>query len=348
MSDALSGLGKRTFGVVSKSRIFHCLLNVSILRIRFCFGRPVPIRSARVTVLRRCPMARRYQAGVMKSWIGCAGKRDGQVRRRACTVSVPEGRLARLGRWTRWGGACVWLWVAGAAAAEVNVLAAASLSDALVEVGKNYARTSPDSARFSFGSSSALARQIKEGVPADVFISADEAKMNDVSGAGLVLAGSRRLLLGNTLVVIVHAERGTDVRRPEDLASPGVRRLALGEVSSVPAGIYARKYLEAARLWDQVRHKVVGTDNVRATLAAVESGNADAGMVYRTDALQSKNVRVVWTVAGPLAPDIVYPVAVLRDAADTEAARRFVAYLDSDEAWKVWRRFGFIPPVRQP
>jgi molybdate transport system substrate-binding protein len=87
---------------------------------------------------------------------------------------------------------------------------------------------------------------------------------------------------------------------------------------------------------------------VRATLAAVESGNADAGMVYRTDALQSKNVRVVWTVAGPLAPDIVYPVAVLRDAADTEAARRFVAYLDSDEAWKVWRRFGFIPPVRQP
>lgn len=255
---------------------------------------------------------------------------------------------ASLGRWTRWGGVCVWFWVAGAAAAEVNVLAAASLSDALVEVGKNYARTSPDSARFSFGSSSALARQIKEGVPADVFISADEAKMNDVSGAGLVLAGSRRLLLGNTLVVIVHAERGADVRRPEDLASPGVRRLALGEVSSVPAGIYARKYLEAARLWDQVRNKILGTDNVRATLAAVESGNADAGMVYRTDALQSKNVRVVWTVAGPLAPDIVYPVAVLRDAADTEAARRFVAYLDSDEAWKVWRRFGFIPPVRQP
>jgi molybdate transport system substrate-binding protein len=284
----------------------------------------------------------------MTSWIWYARVRSGRVRGQASVGPALGSRLARLGRWTRWGGAWLGFWVVGAVGAEINVLAAASLSDALVEVGKSYARTSPDSARFSFGSSSALARQIKEGVPADLFISADEAKMDDVSGADLVLEGSRRALLGNTLVVIVHAERGADVRRPEDLASPGVRRLALGEVSSVPAGIYARKFLEASRLWDQVRHKVVGTDNVRATLAAVESGNADAGIVYRTDALQSKLVRVVWTVTGPLAPDIVYPVAVLRTAADAGAARRFAAFLDSEAAWQVWRRFGFIPPVRPP
>ena len=243
-------------------------------------------------------------------------------------------------------GVFVLFGVAGVTAAEVKVLAAASLSDALVEVGKTYARSSPDTLRFNFGSSSTLARQIKEGVPADVFISADEAKMDEVSGADLVREDSRRLLLGNILVVIVHAESGADLRRPEDLASPIVRRLALGEVSSVPAGIYARKYLEALQLWDRVRHKVVGTDNVRATLAAVESGNADAGLVYRTDALQSKKVRVAWAVTGPLAPEIVYPVALLRDAADAAAARRFIAYLDSDEAWQVWRRFGFVPPVR--
>jgi molybdate transport system substrate-binding protein len=228
-------------------------------------------------------------------------------------------------------------------AAELNVFAAASLADALQEIAPAYESASGDTVHLNLAASSLLARQIKEGAPADVFFSADDAKMDDLAQAGLVAAGTRVSLLSNSLVIVVNAERGAPISRPADLALATVRRLALAEPQTVPAGIYARAYLQKTGLWTSLAGKIVSTENVRACLAAVEAGNADAGFVYKTDALISKKVKVAVEIAAADAPRISYPVAVLSGAKHPEAARRFVAYLASPAARAVFARFGFLP-----
>ncbi len=170
--------------------------------------------------------------------------------------------------------------------------AAASLTDAMKEIGAAYEKESGDKLQFNFGASNMLARQIEEGAPADVFFSADEAKMDALEKKDLLLPGTRRSLLSNSLVIVVAADSGMSPKSAADLAKPEYKKLALAEPRSVPAGIYAREYLEKLGLWEAVKEKVVPTENVRAALAAVESGNVDAGIVYKTDALISKKVKV--------------------------------------------------------
>jgi len=228
-------------------------------------------------------------------------------------------------------------------AAELNVFAAASLSDALKELAPAYEAMSGDRLRLNLGASSVLARQIREGAPADVFFSADEAKMDDLAKAGLIAAETRRTLLSNTLVIVVHAERGAAVTTLADLATAAVRRLALAETQTVPAGIYAREYLRKTGWWDKVSGKVVPTENVRACLAAVESGNADAGIVYQTDALISRKVRIAHAIPVSAGPKIAYPVAVTAETKHGEAARRFVAFLASEQGRAVFAKYGFLP-----
>jgi molybdate transport system substrate-binding protein len=225
--------------------------------------------------------------------------------------------------------------------ADFTVFAAASLSDALKEIAATYEATSGDKVHFNLAASSLLARQIKEGAPADVFFSADEAKMDDLAKAGLLAAGTRHSLLSNTLVIVVPAGTTTAADGPAYLITAAVRHLALGETRSVPAGIYARQWLEKTGLWPQVEAKVVAVENVRACLAAVESGNADAGIVYRTDALLSKKVRIIHEVADTDGPKISYPVAVLKDSKQVEAAGKFATYLASPAALAVFARYGF-------
>lgn len=231
-------------------------------------------------------------------------------------------------------------------AAELNVFAAASLSDALRALAPVYEAKSGDRLRFNLGASSTHARQIKEGAPADVFFSADEAKMDDLAQAGLIAPGTRRTLLSNTLVIVVHAEGGASVAKPADLATNTVRRLALAEPHTVPAGIYAREYLTSANLWAKVSTKIVALENVRATLAAVEAGNADAGIVYKTDALISKKVKIAFEVPAAEGPAIAYPLAVLNDSKAPDAARRFADFLASVEARAVFVKYGFLPAAR--
>jgi molybdate transport system substrate-binding protein len=226
-------------------------------------------------------------------------------------------------------------------AADLTVFAAASLSDALKEIAGTYESASGDKVHFNLAASSLLARQIKEGAPADVFFSADEAKMDDLAKAGLLAAGTRHSLLSNTLVIVVPAGTTTAAAGPAYLSTDAVHHLALGETHSVPAGIYARQWLEKAGLWPQVEAKVVAVENVRACLAAVESGNADAGIVYRTDALLSKKVRIIHEVAATDGPKISYPVAVLKDSKQAEAAGKFAAYLASPAALAVFAKYGF-------
>ncbi len=237
-------------------------------------------------------------------------------------------------------GACATLPACGV---DLAVFAAASLSDALREIAGPYETASGDKLHFNLGASSTLARQIKEGAPADVFFSADEAKMDDLAKAGLISPDTRRTLLSNTLVIVVNVDGGPAIAAPSDLAKPTLGRIALAEPQTVPAGIYAKEYLEKAGLWEKVIHKIVPTENVRACLAAVESGNVDAGIVYKTDALISKKVKIAYEISVAEGPKISYPLAVMKESKNAEAARKLAAYLASPAARTVFAKYGFLP-----
>jgi len=227
-------------------------------------------------------------------------------------------------------------------ASEVRVHAAASLSDVLKEVAARYEKRSGDKLIFNFAASSTLSRQIREGAPGDVFFSADEAKMNDLQKEGLIVPATRRSILSNRLVIVVASDSRIRMSNARGLLSTEIRRFAIAEPSSVPAGIYARQYLERIGLWSRIQARAVPTENVRGALAAVESGNVEAGIVYVTDALISRIVRVACEIKGPDAPRISYPAAVLRDASDRVAAGKFVLFLSSREAMTIFRRHGFF------
>jgi molybdate transport system substrate-binding protein len=225
-----------------------------------------------------------------------------------------------------------------AAAAEITVFAAASLADAVSEIGKAFAAASGHHVAFNFGASSDLGRQIRAGAPADVFFSADRTQMDGVEQAGLVRAADRVDLLSNTLVVVVPARVPRSLRTPAEIAT--FDRLALADPQAVPAGVYARQYLESVGLWARLQGRIVPTLNVRAALAAVESENLPAAIVYRTDAAVSSRVRVAFEVPRSAGPAIVYVMAPL--AAASPAGRLFAGELTSPRAARVYERYGFL------
>lgn len=231
---------------------------------------------------------------------------------------------------------------ATALAADLTVFAAASLTDSLKVIAAAYEKQTGDKVTFNFGASSTLARQIEEGAPADIFFSADEAKMDSLEKKGLLVEGTRTSRLSNTLVIVVAAERAAAIKRLDDLMTDKVKRLALAEPRTVPAGIYAKAFLQQGNLWSAVETKVIPTENVRAALAAVEAGNVDAGIVYKTDAAVSKRVKIAFEVPAKDGPAIGYPVAAIKDSKQLDAARRFLKHLGSDEAGRVFKEFGFI------
>lgn len=226
-------------------------------------------------------------------------------------------------------------------AGPVLVFAAASMSDSLEALGAAYERRTGQTVDFNFGASSLLARQIAEGAPADLYISADDAKMDQLEGRGLIDKATRRSVLSNALVAVALKDRPLAVSRAADLASDRVGRLALADPRAVPAGIYAREYLQSLGLWDRLSGKVVPTENVRGALQAVEGGNVDAAMVYKTDALISKKVRVLFEVPIKEGPRIDYPFAVVQGSANAASARLFLEYLESAQGLAVFRRYGF-------
>ena len=234
------------------------------------------------------------------------------------------------------------LLAAPASAADLHVFAAASLTDALKEIAAEYEKATGDKLVLNLGASSTLARQIQEGAPADLFLSADEEKMDGLEKRKLLLAGTRRSVLSNTLVVVVPADSSLKISGPADLAASSIRALALAEPQTVPAGIYAKEYLTDKGLWSKVVDRVIPTENVRAALAAVESGNADAGIVYKTDAGMSKRVKIAYEVPRAEAPKISYPFAVLAESGRKEAARKLLDYLQSPPALAVFRKYGFL------
>jgi len=226
-----------------------------------------------------------------------------------------------------------------AAAEEVVVFAAASLSDAIGEIARGFEAHTGHEVVASFAGSNELARQIKAGAPAGVFISAHPGRVDELEQAGLVAKENRVDLLGNRLVVVVPAGSRLALARPEHLAA--ARRIALADPQSVPAGIYAREWLSTRGMWDLLKERVIPTLDVRAALAAVDSGSVDAGIVYRTDLVAAHSARLAFEVPTAEAPRIVYPAALLQPA--STAARAFYEHLRSPEARAVFERFGFEP-----
>jgi molybdate transport system substrate-binding protein len=233
------------------------------------------------------------------------------------------------------------------------VYAATSTRDVLQALEKDYERTHGVDLIFNFGSSGDLSNQIVAAAKADVFLSADDKEMDKVGAAHLVLAGTRRALLSNQLVVIEPADGASVFTAPfeaSQIAKPEVKLLSLGNVETVPAGRYAKAWLEKVGVWCSVAERILPGVDVRAALAALESGGAQAGIVYRTDAARSKKVRVVHAVPMEEGPRISYPIAVLDGRPSKDEARAFAEFLASPEAGHAFEEAGFsflpgIPPT---
>ncbi|MHA3769962.1 molybdate ABC transporter substrate-binding protein [Verrucomicrobiota bacterium sgz303538] len=221
------------------------------------------------------------------------------------------------------------------------VSAAASLTDALRETAAAYQREAHGAEiTYNFSGSGTLQKQIENGAPVDVFISAAAAQMDALEKQELLLPQTRANLLTNALVLVTLKER-KDLNSFADLTAAQVKHIAIGDPRTVPAGQYSVETLEAQKLLPLVESKLVRLLSVRQVLSTVETGNADAGLVYQTDAAISPQVRIVATAPEKTHEPIVYPVAIIRRSKQQEEARKYVAFLQSETARAIFRKYGF-------
>jgi molybdate transport system substrate-binding protein len=233
--------------------------------------------------------------------------------------------------------------------APLTVSAAISLTNALEELAPMYARQGGGEVRFNFGASNTLARQIVRGAPVDLFISADEAQMDIVEKAGAIASGTRVKLLGNRLVLFtLKTDLGGHRGGVHILKGPEFRRIVIGDPEAVPAGVYAKEWLIAEGVWNELQPKLVPVANVRAALAAVENGSADAAFIYESDAWLSAGSapappRRAYISAAWVPDRIVYPAAIVKSSRNRAAAARFLKFLCGPEAAAVFEKHRFIP-----
>lgn len=242
------------------------------------------------------------------------------------------------------GSLCfVALLLAGCRSAQQTTLTlsiAASVQDAMTEVESSYQHDHGGvEFRNNFGASGTLAREIEQGAPVDAILSAGAKPIDDLQSKGLLVPGTRTNLLRNSLVLIVPQD--SQLKDFDDLVTPAVRLVAMGDPASVPAGQYGRQMLTSLHLYDKLNTKIVLGKDVRQVLTYVETGNADAGLVYGTDARVSAKVRVVAVAPESSHDPIVYPVAVVAGSRNQEAAREFLTYLGSPAAKVIFTKHGF-------
>ena len=231
-----------------------------------------------------------------------------------------------------------------AAAQQITVSAAASLTDAFKELGPKFEAAKPGmTVRFNFAASGVLLQQISQGAPVDVFVSADQETMNRGADQKLIDGPTRKDFVSNSLVLVEPARDGPGLQSLQDLTGPKVKKIAVGKTATVPAGRYTKQVLDAANLWGVLEPKMVQADSVRQVLDYVGRGEADAGFVYRTDAaIMGDKVKVVLTPPGS-AP-VSYPLAVVAESKQKAVAQEFVAFLFSDTAQQTLARYGFGKP----
>jgi len=226
---------------------------------------------------------------------------------------------------------------------QVVVSAAVSLTEVLQQLAPMYQARTGDRVVLNLGSSNTLARQISFGAGADLFISADEAQMNAV--AAQIDPASRVDLLSNQLAIAVPDDRPRPITSARGLLDPAIRRIAIGDPAAVPAGVYAKQYLQMVGIWPELSMKIVPSGSVRLALAAVESGAADAAIVYHTDIASATHAREAMVILASEGPRIVYPAALVLSGSNPEGARRLLTFLRSPEAAAVFVRAGFLVPA---
>ncbi len=231
-----------------------------------------------------------------------------------------------------------------AKAADIIVSAAASLTNAFNDIGKEFEKTNPGhKVLFNFAGSGALLRQIARGAPVDVFASADQDTMDKALAQNLVVRSSRADFTRNTLVVVVPADAGLGIPDLKGLGAESVKRIAISNPETVPVGKYSKAALEAAGLWEGLKARMINTQNVRQSLDYVARGEVDAGFVYATDAAAMPGrVKSVFPVATQT--PITYPIAVVKGNGKENLAVKFVEFVKSGEAQGILARYGFLKP----
>ena len=223
---------------------------------------------------------------------------------------------------------------------ELNISAAASLKEAMADLEAAYTSKNPEvSFVINYGSSGSLQQQIEQGAPCDLFISAGEKQMTALEEEGLLLDGTNKDLVKNSLVLVTSND--SEISSIDSLNSDAVSKIALGEPSSVPAGKYADETLTSLAIKDSLNNKLVFAKDVREVLAWTASGNADAGFVYLSDALSSDGVKIVETISEEYHSPITYPVAIIKDSDDIDAAKAFEDFLFTDEAQEIFEKYGY-------
>ncbi len=223
---------------------------------------------------------------------------------------------------------------------ELNISAAASLQEAMVEIEKEFKTVNPDvKLTVNLGASGALMQQIQEGAPCDVFISAGQKQMKQLIEDGTVEESASKTLLTNDLVLV--AAKGEKVDSLDSLKTDDVSKIAIGDPESVPAGKYAKEVLDNTNLYDSVKDKLVLAKDVKEVLSWVQQGNADVGFVYLSDATGIDNVDVVLTTDADTHSEIAYPIAVLKDSKQKDVAQQFEEFLLSEKGQAILEKYGF-------
>lgn len=224
----------------------------------------------------------------------------------------------------------------------LTISAAASLTDAMAQITKLYKKENPNvTLTFNYGSSGALQQQIEQGSPVDVFLSAATKQMDTLKAENLLVNSTIKTLLYNDVVLIVPKNSNISIKNFKNLSSSEVKKVALGEPTSVPAGQYAEQVLTYYHILDTVKAKAVYAKDVREVLTWVESGNAEAGIVYKTDALISNKVKIAATASINTHTPVSYPGAVIKSSKNGTAAKEFLKFLSGKKAKTVFEKYGF-------
>lgn len=228
-------------------------------------------------------------------------------------------------------------------AVELNVAAAASLTDVLKTLDDIYMKKNPNiKIVANFASSGTLQKQIEQGAPADIFFSAGASQMNTLQKEALIVNETRQDLLNNKVVLVVPLNGTLSIFSFKDLTVPNVTKIAIGDPGSVPAGSYAMTAFDTLGITASVKSKLILCSDVRQVLTYVQNGDVDAGVVYSTDAATTDKVKVVANAPDSVNAQIVYPIAVVKASKNADAAKAYVAFLASSEAKAIFEQYGFV------
>ena len=222
----------------------------------------------------------------------------------------------------------------------LTISAASSLQNVLEELAAEYKNQNPKTVlRFNFGASGSLAQQIEQGAPVDLFISASEEKFEQLEEKKLIDEG--KSLVGNELVLITPLQNSLNMTGFDSLTNNKLEKIAIGTPSTVPAGVYGKQVLQHFSLWDKVEKKVVYAKDVSQVLTYVETENVQAGIVYKTDALSSKKVKIIETAPSSSHDEIIYPIGIVNGTEYPKEAKDFYHYIQNEEVKDIWEKYGF-------